>query len=199
MRLHSLFAFMLGAFLCVFPTISTAQGPERTFDDQAGIARPATVEQRLNQIEQQIQLVLESLKDARSQKSQEAANQNERLAMLEKSYQKFRGRLTSMEKKIEDVRSPLPTTVHKEVPTGTLIINNWTGSKQTIHINGMLYSVSPGTTAFQIPSCDVTAYVPAWEIPKIWDKSNWRQHGNQYTMMINIRNQPKQLLCFSSF
>ncbi len=66
-----------------------------------------------------------------------------------------------------------------------VIVNNRTPFTQDLEINGQRYAILPGTNSVKVQYGEVRTHL--WpEIPKVWDRSNWRWNGREHELTIAI-------------
>jgi hypothetical protein len=152
------------------------------------------IEQRLDRLEQQIQLIQQHVGmrgglpssariDNGSQREQPG---EDHLGRIEAEARRLNERVDRVERQLDGAAGssrvlPPPTQ-------GRLIVRNFTGVPYYLSVNKVLHYVQPGRTDIWVPYQIVEAYLPSHESPKLLGMSLWKWTGRDYEMPLEIRN-----------
>jgi hypothetical protein len=183
-----------GALLAAEPTLA----PDRTKASEAGNpdleGRLAAMEQRLQAIEEHLGLRMPpSRKEGDAFRGSTGTSRPPaRIDSLEGQYQDLASRLAQIERQgANATRSDNPAPKLVPVPAvpiqGKVVLQNWTGNRQYVSVNGLRFWVEPGYTEVWVGYSPAEVYIPGVEQPKLFGMSMWRWNGREYEMRIDLR------------
>jgi hypothetical protein len=122
----------------------------------------------------------------------EQSKTQSRLEQLENETSQVNDRLEKIQRQLEGMKpstQPAPAPEPIQVPLkGKLVVQNWSNFPRLLTVNKTVHLVPIGRSEIPVPLQPIETYLTNFESPKILGMSFWRWTGQEYEMLMEIKN-----------